>query len=92
MSVPPRNPIYTANPKAGYLAYKTETIQSVLSASQYILGPAVEHFEAAFARFTGVEHGVGVNAAPMRFISPLSGSVSGRVMKSSLFPILRSPP
>jgi len=65
MTVLSRDPIYTANPKAGYLAYKAEidaAIQGVLAAPHYILGPAVEHFEAAFARFIGVAHGVGVNS------------------------------
>src|SRR5262245_316144 len=60
-----RDPIYTANPRAGYLAYKAEidaAIQSVLSGPHYILGPAVERFEAAFARFVGVDYGVGVNS------------------------------
>jgi dTDP-4-amino-4,6-dideoxygalactose transaminase len=65
MSVSPHSPIYTANPRAGYLAYKAEidaAIQSVLTAPHYILGPAVENFETSFARFIGVAHGVGVNS------------------------------
>src|SRR5262249_34734892 len=65
MMVQPRDLIHIANPKAGYLAYKAEidaAIQSVLSAPHYILGPPVEHFEAAFSRFIGVGHGVGVNS------------------------------
>jgi dTDP-4-amino-4,6-dideoxygalactose transaminase len=65
MSVSPHSPIYTADPRAGYFAYKAEidaAIQSVLTAPHYILGPAVENFEASFAGFIGVAHGVGVNS------------------------------
>src|SRR3974377_642272 len=43
MSEPPRDLIYTADPRAGYLAYKAEidaAIQGVLSTPHYILGPA----------------------------------------------------
>jgi dTDP-4-amino-4,6-dideoxygalactose transaminase len=65
MTVSPDNPIYASNPRAGYLAYKAEidaAVQGVLAAPHYILGPAVEHFETAFAGFVGVAHGVGVNS------------------------------
>jgi dTDP-4-amino-4,6-dideoxygalactose transaminase len=65
MTVSPLNPIYTSNPRASYLAHKAEidaAIQGVLASPHYILGPAVEHFEAAFARFIGVAHGIGVNS------------------------------
>jgi dTDP-4-amino-4,6-dideoxygalactose transaminase len=36
-------------------------IDEVISRSQFILGPAVERFEAAFAQYVGVEHCVGLN-------------------------------
>ncbi len=36
-------------------------IEAVTSQSQFILGPAVERFEAAFARYIGVDHCVGLN-------------------------------
>jgi dTDP-4-amino-4,6-dideoxygalactose transaminase len=61
----PKNPIQTSDPQASYLAHKAEidaAIQSVLEQSHHILGPVVERFEAGFARFVGVEHGVGVNS------------------------------
>ncbi len=54
MDVSPQNPVYTANPRAGYIAYKAEidaAIQSVLTGPHYILGPAVERFEASFSSF-----------------------------------------
>jgi dTDP-4-amino-4,6-dideoxygalactose transaminase len=61
----PKDPIHTADPRASYLAHKAEinaAIQSVLDQPQHILGPVVERFEAQFARFVGVSHGVGVNS------------------------------
>ena len=36
-------------------------IDAVTSQSQFILGPGVERFEAAFARYIGVDHCVGLN-------------------------------
>jgi dTDP-4-amino-4,6-dideoxygalactose transaminase len=36
-------------------------IQSVISQCQFVLGPAVQRFEEAFARYVGVDHCVGVN-------------------------------
>ena len=36
-------------------------IEAVASQSQFILGPAVERFEAAFARYIGADHCVGLN-------------------------------
>src|SRR5262245_27575537 len=76
MTVSPRDPIYTANPRAGYLAYKAEidaAIQGVLLAPHYILGPIVESFEAAFARFIGVDSGVGVNSGTDALYLALTG-------------------
>ncbi len=36
-------------------------VEAVAAGSQFILGPAVERFEASFARYLGVEHCLGVN-------------------------------
>jgi dTDP-4-amino-4,6-dideoxygalactose transaminase len=36
-------------------------LETVISRSQFILGPAVERFEAAFANYIGVAHCVGLN-------------------------------
>ncbi len=55
--------LFFANPKAGYLARQREiqeAIQRVLSGERYILGPEVEEFESAFARYNEVSHAVGV--------------------------------
>ena len=37
-----------------------EAVEKVLTSGQYILGPCVERFEAAFAEYCGVQHTVGV--------------------------------
>ncbi len=37
-----------------------DAVLSVLRSGRYVLGPVVEEFEAAFARYCGVEHCVGV--------------------------------
>lgn len=39
----------------------TAALDAVTSRSQFILGPAVERFEAAFARYVGVDHAIGLN-------------------------------
>jgi dTDP-4-amino-4,6-dideoxygalactose transaminase len=36
-------------------------LESVIGQSQFILGPAVERFEAAFAKYVGTDHCVGLN-------------------------------
>ena len=57
--------ILCANPKAQYLAYKTEidaAIQRVLDRGRYILGEEVAGFEAEFASYIGVSHAVGVGS------------------------------
>lgn len=57
--------ILCANPKAQYLAHQTEideAIRSVLEQGRYILGEAVRRFEAEFASFVGVQHGIGVGS------------------------------
>ena len=51
------------NPKAGYLAHKTEidaAIARVLNSGWYILGEEVEAFEQEFAAWLGIAHAVGV--------------------------------
>lgn len=57
--------IQTADPRAGYFALKDEidaAIADTLSQPYYCLGPVVERFEAAFADYCGVGHGIGVNS------------------------------
>ena len=52
-----------ANPKAGYLALKTEidaAIHRVLESGWYILGGEVREFEKEFAAYVGMPHAVGV--------------------------------
>lgn len=56
-------PIPQTDPRAGYLRRKAEidaAVTRVLSGGQYILGPEVEAFEAAFAAWTGAAHAVAV--------------------------------
>ncbi len=51
------------DPRAGYLAHKVEidaAIARVLDSGWYILGREVAAFEATFAAYVGVAHGVGV--------------------------------
>lgn len=53
-----------AAPRAGYLAHREaidHAIREVLESNQYILGTKVEGFERAFAAYTGMRHGIGVN-------------------------------
>src|ERR1700692_3645827 len=55
-------PIPQTDPRAGYLAQKTDidaAIARLLQSGQYILGRDVESFENAFAAAVGVAHGVG---------------------------------
>ncbi|MBM3548717.1 MAG: DegT/DnrJ/EryC1/StrS family aminotransferase [Alphaproteobacteria bacterium] len=55
--------ILQADPKAGYLAHKAEidaAVAKVLASGWYILGEEVKGFEAEFAKFVGVGHGIGV--------------------------------
>ena len=52
-----------ANPAAGYFAHREEidrAVSGALAGNRYILGPEVEAFEQEFARYIGVDHGVGV--------------------------------
>lgn len=55
--------ILQSDPKAGYLAHRTEidaAIRQVLASGWYILGKEVEAFEKAFAAYTGGRHAIGV--------------------------------
>lgn len=57
--------ILCANPKAQYLAYKTEidaAIERVLDRGRYILGEEVTVFEAEFASYLGVDYAIGVGS------------------------------
>jgi dTDP-4-amino-4,6-dideoxygalactose transaminase len=52
-----------SDPKAGYLAYKSEidaAIQRALQSGWYILGREVAAFEQEFATYLGVNHAIGV--------------------------------
>src|SRR3954463_16128600 len=54
-----------ANPKAQYLTYKAEIDAAMLKVTDsgwYILGEEVRAFEAEFAAYIGVEHGIGVGS------------------------------
>src|SRR3954469_25897474 len=58
-------PIPQTDPRAGYLELKAEidaAVAHVLGGGQYILGPESEAFEAAFAKWLGVGHAVGVGS------------------------------
>jgi dTDP-4-amino-4,6-dideoxygalactose transaminase len=58
-------PIPQTDPRAGYLEQKSEidaAIARVLASGQYILGPEVEAFEAAFAAWLGLGHAVGAGS------------------------------
>ncbi|WP_416666096.1 DegT/DnrJ/EryC1/StrS family aminotransferase [Egbenema bharatensis] len=63
MIATPKKAILQTNPKASYLAYKSEidaAIQRVLDSGFYILGEEVAAFEQEFADFIGVPYGVSV--------------------------------
>jgi dTDP-4-amino-4,6-dideoxygalactose transaminase len=52
-----------ASPQRRFAQFKEEiaaAIEAVLEGGRYILGPAVESFEAAFAAYSGVAHAIGV--------------------------------
>jgi dTDP-4-amino-4,6-dideoxygalactose transaminase len=58
-----RDPIPAVDPAAGYRAQRAEidaAIDGVLRGGSYVLGERVAAFEAAFARYLGVGHAVGV--------------------------------
>lgn len=63
MAVRPAPTIPQTDPRAAYLEERAAidaAIARVLEGGAYILGGEVEAFEAAFARFVGVAHGIGV--------------------------------
>jgi dTDP-4-amino-4,6-dideoxygalactose transaminase len=54
-----------SDPKAGYLAHRSEidaAIKRVLESGWYILGREVAAFEQAFAAYVGVSHAIGVGS------------------------------
>lgn len=58
-------PVPQADPRAGYLAHRTEidaAIRRVLESGRYILGREVQSLEEAFAAYLGVRHAVGVGS------------------------------
>jgi dTDP-4-amino-4,6-dideoxygalactose transaminase len=57
--------IFCGNPKAQYMAHKSEidaAIQSVLQKGRYILGEETAKLEEEFSGYIGVDHGVGVGS------------------------------
>ena len=73
--------LYTANPRANYLALKAEidaAIQGVLDSSSYVLGPVVAGFERSFADYLGAKHGIGVNSGTDALHLALRGLGIGR--------------
>ena len=57
--------ILCSNPRAQYLAHKTEidaAIGRVLDKGWYILAEEVKAFEAEFASYIGVSNGIGVGS------------------------------
>jgi dTDP-4-amino-4,6-dideoxygalactose transaminase len=57
--------IRCSNPRAQYLAHKTEidqAIDRVLDKGWYVLGQEVEAFESEFAAYNGLSHGVAVGS------------------------------
>jgi len=72
--------ILCANPKAQYLAHRTEideAIRNVLERGRYILVEEVRSFEAEFASFVGVAHGIGVGSGTEALHVALAASEIG---------------
>jgi len=70
-----------ANPKAGYLAQKTEieaAIHRVLESGWYILGREVQEFEQEFAAYVGMPYAVGVASGTDALELALRGCKVGR--------------
>ena len=58
-------PIPQTDPRAGYLEQQAEidaVVARVLASGQYILGPEVAAFEAAFAAWLGIGHAIGAGS------------------------------
>jgi dTDP-4-amino-4,6-dideoxygalactose transaminase len=61
----PQTLVPMADLRAQYDTVRSEMIQTLLDvagSTSYILGPYVEQFEKAFARYVGVKHCIGVNS------------------------------
>lgn len=57
--------INCANPVAQYMSQREEILAAltkVLDKGPYILGPEVDAFEQAFAKYCGTKHGIGLNS------------------------------
>lgn len=57
--------IICANPVAQYMSQREEilaAVTKVLDKGPYILGPEVDGFEKAFAKYCGATHGIGLNS------------------------------
>ena len=70
-----------ANPKASYLAQKTEidaAVHRVLESGWYILGREVQEFEQEFAAYVGMPHAVGVASGTDALELALRGCEIGR--------------
>ena len=55
--------IHSADPRAGYLAHRSEidfAMRNVMENGRYIFGPKVRDFEVHFAKYLGVKHCIGV--------------------------------
>jgi dTDP-4-amino-4,6-dideoxygalactose transaminase len=48
-----------------------EAVRSVLDSQRFILGPVVESFEAEVARYSGVEHGIGMSSGTDALLAAL---------------------
>ena len=59
-----------------------EAIRRVGASGRYILGPEVESFEAALARFCGMPHAVGLEMGWMHWKSACAAWVWKRVTRS----------
>ena len=73
--------ILCSNPRAQYLSHKAEVyvaISEVLESGWYILGEQVRAFEAEFASYVGVAHGVGVGSGTEALHLALSACGIGR--------------
>src|SRR5688500_17279351 len=65
MTVSQRIDVPQTDPKANYLAHRSEieaAIQRVLESGWYILGREVNAFEQEFAAYLGVRHAIGVGS------------------------------
>ena len=71
--------------RAAYLAQQAEldaAVAGVVRSGGFILGPEVEGFEAAFARFCGTRRAVGVASGTAAIHLALAALRSGRATRS----------